>query len=387
MSLARLALGYRGMARLQALGYRTEIQMRQMFRGVDPAPALRAADRFLTSLFSQGSVAGRALSGLLTRGFNGFFSFLERAQPYATAFFQGMILGALQAENTWLRLRLALLPVTSALGDAIGPMNGVKLAAGAGAVTLGAMALAAAGAAAPFVAAAAAVGAFIAQLQALRAEWDSLPDFSLIKRKVGQDLGFTSQDDADKAAQMRARGEFERAQARFAAERGKAAPPGAPPVAPPPASAAARPAGQVTGKAFAEGVVAGMNAGASAVEAAGGALAKAADRGVRAKGQIRSPSKLTERSGREFPAGVVRGVDAGAGDVEDAAARSLVPRVPSSQGARATSGRSGTVELHFHFPNITSAKAQEDLRPAVREALAAEWRAIALALGISPELA
>ena len=387
MSLAKLAMGYRGMAQLQMLGMRTQLQMRQMFSGVNPAPAIRATDRFLNSLFSRGSVAGAAMSGLLTRGFNGFFAFLEKAQPYATAFFQGMILGALQAENTWLRLRLALLPVTEALGDAIGPMNGVKIAAAAGAITLGALALAAAGAAAPFIAAASAIAAVVAQIQALRST--TLPSWMEVKRKVRQDLGFTSQKETEDDADMQGRLAYQEAEGRRQAARGGA--PGPVPAArsavPQAAPGAAKPAGAATGQAYVDGVLQGVDAGKSAVEAAGGALATALDKGVRDKGKIQSPSKMARDTARNFPAGYAQGVDDGAGDVQAAADRSMVPTMGAPSAGSSSGGARGPAQVMINVTVSGDGSNKEEMRAVARATFGEEFRALALSLGVPVMLA
>lgn len=375
-SITQIAIGYQGMARLQAISYRASLDVRRLFTGVDSSPLVRAATQLERNL-QKSTVTGNALSGLLTRGFNGFFSLLERAEPYFSAMAQGALLAGLYVEQGILRARLSLMPYTDALEDAIGEQDALELAAYAGGVALAALGVAAATAAAPFILLVGAVGAVAAtvrELVKLAKEWDG-SSFGQIKAKLGQDLGLTSADDAEKAIQMRARGNYERSEA----QRQKAA--GAAPQVPAQGAVAA-------GQALGDGLVKGMGATEAAVKAAGGRLADAADRGVREKAQIHSPSRLFEGRASQMGQGAVRGLEKSEPDVQRAAERSLVPDLRGAVGGGLGAGGRGAPHVQLsitaEFPNVRSGK-QDDLRAALEELIpfvtAETVRQLAIALG------
>ncbi|MFT3773013.1 MAG: hypothetical protein QM820_47120 [Minicystis sp.] len=176
--LAKLAMGYAGMAKLQALVYQTQLNFRALFKGVDPSPVLRAFQQFSKNLSAQ-TVTGKALGDVLTRGFNSVFRLVEKLEPVASAAFQGMVLGALYAENALLKVEIALAPYIVAVEKAVGSADGLETAAYAGALALGVLAVAAASAAAPFIAAGAAITAVAAALRqavSLYKEWKALSE-------------------------------------------------------------------------------------------------------------------------------------------------------------------------------------------------------------------
>lgn len=370
MGLAKIAVGYRGMGQLMALSYRAQWQFRQLFRGVDSAPLIRGVDRFF-QMFSKGSVAGAAMSGMLTRGFNGLFSFIEKAQPYVSEFFVGMLLGAAMGENAWLRLRIALFPVTAALEDAIGPMDGLKVAAWAGVAAVAALAVAGAVAVAPYLALAAAVTAAAVGfeklasargrsqiLRGLRRVGAAIEEGSWSKGKAAVAAADAEADKSKTGAELGAglqAAELERMSS----------------------------IGQANGKALGAGTVAGALSMADAVKEAAGKLATAADAGLRQKGEIHSPSALTKRTAKQFGAGAVEGIDASAGDVQEAAGRSLVPRVGGGPSGTASCGPSGPVQVTFQysFPEFRGSNT-DDLKAAVEAGGARMIRDLCLALGI-----
>lgn len=381
LELTKLALGYKGMAQLQAIGARTGLQIRGLFRGVDPMPVVRAADR-LSQIFNPATAAGKALSGMFTRAFNGIFGIVEKAEPYVSAFFKGMIIGAQYAEIGWLNLRLALKPTTDAIADAIGPMDataGAAVAGGAALTYLGATAAAAAAPFLPLAAAIGAVGAAVDQLTKLSREWNT-GDWDLIKNKLAKDIGITSQEDREKALQAEGMANFQASQAKAVGN------------APGGQAAAANDNGISTGKAYADGMVQGVGQGAAAVGAAGQSIAKTLDKGVRDAAQIHSPSRLARDTARNYPAGTVQGIDDGAGDVQAAADRSLVPTMgagaPGAAGG-AAGARGGPifVTIKHEWP----AGVEKASRTAIEDAgEAGTWRAIrvlAEQLGVPVELA
>lgn len=321
--LARMAIGYRAMGQIQALTARTQYGFRMLFAGVDAQPVVRALDRFSRNLTGQ-TVTGRALGDVLTRSFNGIFRAVEAAEPYVTAFGQGMVIAFLYAENAVLRARVALAPYTGALDGLVSSTSLMRVAAIGGGVALVAMAGYAAVAAAPFLALAAAVLAVAAafeQASKLAKEWDENSS-SQIWRKLKSDLGVGgSQQDKERAQGIVQGDDFDKAQAAK---------------------------GQAVGKAMGDGMVAGMAASEASVAAAGGKLAKAAEAGAKAAAEIRSPSRKMRREvGRQLGEGVALGEEDMARRVQKAAASSLVPdpdRLPSL-GGRGAGGATFTGPL------------------------------------------
>ena len=369
-SLARLAMGYQGMARLQALGYRTQIQMRQLFRGVDSTPAVRAADKFLQSIFNPASAAGKALSGIFTRAGNGLAKGLEDAQPIATKAFQALILGGLELENRWMELRIAAYPVTSAIGDMVGPTLDMADAANIGAVAVGALGLAAVGASAPFIAMATAIGVAYDQYRKMKAEFAAGGDRALnnakIVKKFGEgsweaDVAYgtakTNDTPQEKAAAKRARDEWNRANG----------------------------LGEASGEAYSAGVAKGVANGADAAAAAGGAVADAVDARFRAKAEIKSPSKRAERSARHIPEGTAIGLEKGAADVQAAADRALVPNMPGgTAGGRGGNGAPASIAITLVIQG--TGNVDNDLQTAARRVFNEEIRAFFGSIGITPIL-
>jgi hypothetical protein len=321
--LARLALGYRGVAQLQAISQRTQFSFRALFSGIDPAPVVRAADRFSRN-FDKSTASGRAMSGIFERSFNSLFRFLERIEPVATAAFKGLLIGALKVEIGILKARIALFPYTSALEDAALSTEGLGMAAdlASGAVQ--------------------AIGAAVqAVLEPIAAGVKLVTSLALAFRTVKVEGGSV--------------GEASGAMA-------KALPPSARPKAPsaaptsgnavsPAVIDAARAVGKQTGEAYGKGLVGGIDASAGAAMAAGGRAAGAVDKGVRDKAQIRSPSRVAHQRGEQMGEGVERGIDARAPRIQAAAERSMVPDL-SGLGAVAAGGRGGTPSRSLTFGDI-----------------------------------
>ncbi len=95
--------------------------------GVNLEPLAKGVDK-LDSLFDEGSVTGFALKKLVTGLGDGAASSLGGALPIAKAFFQGLILGAIQLDIAILRLRLA---AKKAFGsDAFKGLDGVAITLG-----------------------------------------------------------------------------------------------------------------------------------------------------------------------------------------------------------------------------------------------------------------
>lgn len=391
-SLATIAIGYQGMARMQAISYRASLTFREMFRGVDSRPLERAYMR-ITDLSNKNTVTGRAVADMTVRGFNGLFRVIERGTPYAEAFVQGMVFAAIKAETGWLKLRLALLPVTHALGGVVGKVDGMNLAFTAGSavvallgarlayagismgiaaaraglltIAMGAkfvasLASSAAGAAAagaPFIALAAAVGGAYAaydQWSKLEKEGGAGEAWRYIKQGLGLEKNEAEQLNAKFEA------ELQKAKADRAAREAARTKPAAPEAVAAPGSVAAAatgaPAGQKAGEAIGDGVVAGMKSREAAASAGGAALARAAEQGAKSAAEIRSPSRRMRREvGAQLGAGVVGGVQDSAPRVQQAAARAFVPSVPSvgGGGAPAVPGGAGRGGVYVDLRGAT----------------------------------
>jgi hypothetical protein len=391
VGLAKIAIGYAGMAKMEMLTQRLQLNFRSLFSKVDPSPLLRAFEKFSTN-FSKTTVTGRALGDILTRTFNGVFSLLERFEPLATAAFQGMLIGALQVENALLKVQIAFAPAIVAIEDFAKSATGLDLAAKAGGVALAGIAGAAVGAAGPFVALAAAITAVSAALEQygkLQKEWDS-ESSGQIWRKLKSDLGVGgSQADKEKDQGISSGADYDNISRRkaLAAESAakKANPvPAAPPatvLAPAPTAnpVPAKAAGAATGAALGDGIVGGMKSKEAEVTKAGGDLARAADKGVKAAAQIKSPSRLMRENARNMGAGAVQGLEDSKGPVQDAADRSLVPQVKGSPAG----GGTGTVEsgpkqthFHFDFSGLTSGNPT-DIEQVVRRVINEElWKTL-----------
>jgi hypothetical protein len=332
--LARLALGYRGVAQLQAIMFRTQLQGRQLFRGVDPSPAVRAADRFFNSIFSGSRVAGQALQGIITRNVNDFFKLLESGQPTATAFFQALIIGALQVENSWLDLRLALLPVMDLIEDTIGPTDQLAQALGLGGSAAEMFGNSIRAVLQPMIDGAQIAGILADQINRLRAE-----------------LGADNKIEFGGAS-------------------------------------AAGPQGMATGKAYADGLAKGAASGAGAVDAAGRNLGIGLDKGVRAATETHSPSKVAERTGKEYPAGYAIGVEKGTPKV-DAAVEKMSPSDGSGNGASAARvGASASISVtNYITVQGGGGDVATTFKAVADRVFDDKLRALLTQLGFSPALA
>jgi hypothetical protein len=388
LELTKLALGLRGMAQLQAITARTGLQVRRLFAGVDSMPAIRAADRFF-QIFDQRTVSGKAIASTLTGMFNGIFAGVEKAEPYVSAFFKGMLIGALNVQTAWFQLRLALLPVTDAIEDAVGPLASIESAADMGKVAFVGLGVAAAVAAAPIVAIGAAVMAVskaFEQLQKLVKEIEgaggamgALRDIAKYNMTSG-----LSQGSKDKMSQDEGRRAFDEAQARFARERADKAKAAGAPAVPTGDPKAAEASGSATGQAFAQGVVKGVDTGAAAASDAGKRIATAVDQGVRAGGQIHSPSAVTRETAKNFALGAAQGIDDGAGVVQAAADRSLVPQGSGGSAGAARGGGGPTQITVTHlWPAGSLASQRSDIEAAAEAGTWKALRAAGLQLGVS----
>jgi hypothetical protein len=381
VNLAQIAIGYQGMARLQTISYQASLQIRSLFRGVDSRPLERAYLQF-TKLFSLSSTTGQGISKGLTRGFNGFFSAIEKAEPYVSNFVRGAYGGVLDLEYAWLRARVALLPLTDAIEDASGGLSGLDVAAAAGAAGVAALTGYAVVAAAPFIALSAAIGSVVAaadQLAALKREWDG----DLILRSLG-----IGESDADR---MNRQFDEEAAARKKAGKKslvrqvdqtvGAAA--GAPVAAPKPPVDLATGAGRRTGAAMGAGIVAGLKEQERALAAAGAAGVAAAQRGAELKADIHSPSRLFRREvGRQMGEGARLGLKDSEKGVQEQAAASLVPSPRVAGGGSSGAPAAGVVlQLSVGEINVGAGVQVADVRESFDEAMTALVQQVGVMLG------
>ncbi|WP_434042241.1 MULTISPECIES: hypothetical protein [Sorangium] len=413
LGLAKVAIGYQGMARLQMISYQAGLQIRSLFRGVDSRPLERAYLQF-TKLFSLSSTTGQSLSDVMTRGFNGLFRAIEKAEPYVSAFVRGAILGGMKLEVLWLRARVWLFPFTAALGDAVGKVDGITVAAYAGMAAVGLLAakatgllslggaaltaskamtllaargaaagLAATGAAAPFLAFAAAIGAVVAagyQLSKLIDEWDT----DLVLRS----LGIRGESDADRMNRQ-----FDE-EAAARAKAGKTSrvryveqlPATAAPKLPSAPTGEARRDGWKLGAAMGDGLIGGFKSKEALLEAAGAAGVAAAQRGAQKKAEIHSPSRLFRREvGAQMGEGARLGLKDSEPKVQKAAEESLVPspRAAAAAGSGGASGAPAGIVLQLTTGDIIVGAGvhRDEVRESFDEAMTAMLQQVGVMLG------
>jgi len=348
----QLALGPMGMARLSMISAQAGFNMKRLFIGTNPKPLLDALQR-TGQLIDPRTFTGKALGDLLVRSSNSFFAMLAKAEPYARLFFKGMLLGALQVEGAWLKLRIAIQPALNMFPEGTGLMTafeagalavkgafglmGVGIAvgavkAGAALVSFGASALAATAPLLPFVAAVVALAAAYDQAIKLKAQWDENSS-TQIKNKLKEDLGFTTQAERDDAFDRRNKSGKYYVDKTPAPTPEKAAAP-----LPKGAEKQAASAGSPIGKNLGLGIVAGMKDVQGKVEAGGRDLVLAAEGGAKSAAIIQSPSKKWRKEiGQNLGEGMALGLEDSA-DRVDGAARATVPSAPVVSVSGATRG-------------------------------------------------
>lgn len=347
----QLALGPMGMARLSMISAQASFNMRRLFTGTNPKPLLDALQR-TSQLIDPRTFTGKALGDLLVRSSNSFFSMLAKAEPYARLFFKGMLLGALQVEGAWLKLRLAIQPVLNQFPSGIGLMTafeagalavkaafglmGVGIAVGAvkaaaGLLSFGQAALVATAPLLPYAAAIGAIALALNQAIELKKQWDE-NSATQIKNKLKEDLGLTTQAEREDAFDRRNKS------GKYYVE--KPDPPPAKAAAPLPKGAEkqAQPAGANIGKNLGLGMLAGMKDTEAKVAAGGRDLVLAAEGGAKAAAIIKSPSrKWRTEIGQNLGEGAALGLEDSA-DRVDEAARAIVPSAPGVSVSGATRG-------------------------------------------------
>lgn len=356
--LAPLALGYMGMARLSLISAQASFNMRRLFMGTDPRPLLDALQR-TGQLIDPRTFTGKTLGDFLVRSSNSLFAMLAKAEPYARLFFKGMLLGALQVESAWLKLRIAIQPALNMFPVGTGLMAsfgagallvkasfglmGAGIAIGAvkaaaGLLSFGRAALVATAPLLPYAAAIGAIALALKQAVELKQQWDENSANNL-KEGVKRTLGFTSEEEYNAnlkgIAKASTPDEYERRH-----KMGKYAEKPTVPI-PKGAEKQAAAAGPPIGKNLGLGMLAGMKDVEGKVAVGGRDLVLAAEGGAKKEAVIRSPSdKWRKQIGRQLGAGAALGLEDSADRMEEAG-RAVVPSAPMVSGSR--SGRGGVV--------------------------------------------
>lgn len=333
LELTKLALGYKGMAQLDAITTRAGFNLRRLFKGVDATPAIRGVDRFL-QVVNPASVTGKALAGVFERTFNTLFKGFETFEPVATAAFQGVVLGALLLESKIQGVEIGVLEAalafktqfpqaTEAIEELLGPLGDLK-------------------ADLKFIAGISLDGPFGA-LKKISDTVQSKTTGALRKAGVGKD--------DDNVAELL-----------------------------PDAAKPAGDAGEATGKAYTDGLVKGIAGGTDAVASAAGALAGVIDPKVRQVTDTHSPSRKAFATGEEQPAGLAEGIRSGIPAVSqaanDAGAASNSGTRSGASGAQGTGGDSRAITINMYWPEGVDKARRGEMQAAAEAGIYAALRAV-----------
>ena len=380
---APLALGYQGMARLSTISAQAGYNIRRMFLGVNSRPLVDGIQRTMQQLTDPRTVGGQALGGLLRRTSQGIMDMLAKLEPYARAFFKGMILGGLQAEVAWLKLRIAIQPALNLLPKAgldmlalrsgallvtgafslMGLGVGVSVVKAAGAVlTFGRAVVAATGPILPMIAAVLAWKTAFEQLIELKKQWDENSG-SQIKKRF-EETGLFGEERNAVGALGGLKGASARAKIATGVEKPVQMPAPTPPKG---AEKQAKPVGQAIGQNLGLGIVDGMKAAQAQVENGARDLVLAGEKGAKNAGEIRSPSRKWNRQiGQMLGEGAALGLEASAGRMSEAAA-AMVPDAPGVSGVGVGRGRIaiGQIGPFFGMPSGGEAQVRRWVADAV----------------------
>lgn len=366
--LARMAIGWRGLAQLQMLSWKATMDLRTAVRGVDAQPLVRAATALEKNL-SKSTVTGNALSGILTRGFSSVFQAIEKLEPVAEAVFQGMVLGALRAEIAYQHVRGTLAPVTVALEDALGDVDAMGIAAelvetGFKGIA-GYVEIMAAGITKAYEVAVKldeALGGIPGKLA------KAAPGF--YKSTYGAAADIVTKPFRDVSAAVSGEAPKEDTHGAFEIDKeGRIK--------------VAMDDGEAVGKALGEGMGKGIDGSLPAVAAAGRRLGSGAAEGARAGADAHSPSRKTEQLGDDLDEGAIRGMRRKAGEVARTAGEVLAPDVAAGTPGGSTAPAMGPVSIGqigpFVFPGLTD---KADVRPTVESAIHDALRGALIRLGL-----
>lgn len=324
----RTALG--GVAKAQMLSFSTQIQKAKenitgLFANVKIEPFLKAMQRIL-SLFDSSTSSGRALKALAEGLLDPLFAGIAKTEPAASAFFKGLVIGALL-------LGIAVLTVRNKLRDMFKGVDfethkttfaalGITAAVFAGALALAAVAVLAIGAVigGSLAAGAAIFGAIVAGIVAVAV------GIGMLAAKIAS--GVVSAVTALKGKLS----EFVE-----------------------------------LGANFIKGLASGITSGLSTVVSAALGVAKGAVSAVKGALKISSPSKVFAELGENTAAGMAVGMEAGAKDVEAAGMAMVAPPSPAAGGAAGGSAAAGGGKtFHITLNGVKDAQQLAD-DPSLRD--------------------
>ena len=360
-----LALGPFGAARMAALTAVMGYNFRALFRGIDASPWLKAVQS-LIPYTTKATTTGRVLGEMFKRTGDDMFAALGKLVPAGLAFGQGILYGALLAENAILKLRIRFAPLEVAIEKAIGSEETLNSVFTAGAGAFGAAAaILGLVAGMTLLAAGAAIKAYDGYMKLAKAFWDVVDAGNAAKGVLT--LGAAG----GAAAKPVAIGSNANVVGGLSSAPAKVAPLGA-----------------VTGSSFVDGIILGIASKLGAAEAAGVGVATAVDKGVKSKAEIKSPSGLMRRRARQMGDGAVLGLEDSEGRVQAAGASALVPGAAGGSEAGA-SGRGAVMQVTFAQGSIVvegGGGTTSDIESAIRRGINDAFEAVALRFGVSVEV-
>lgn len=365
-----LALGPYGAARMVALTAIMGYNFRALFRGIDASPWLKSVQA-LIPYTTKATVTGRVMSEVFKRTGDDMFAALAKLVPAGLAFAQGILYGALLAENAILKLRIRFAPLEVAIEEAIGSEETLNKVFTAGAGAFGAAAaILGLVAGMTLLAAAAAVKAYDGYMKLAKAFWDVVDASNAAKGAMTFGLAGGAPAAAPKPVAV---GSNANVVGGMTAAPAKAAP-----------------LGIATGSSFADGLVTGILGKLGLMEAAGGKAAAAVDKGVKDKAEIKSPSRLMRRRGGEMGEGAALGLEDKEARVQ-AAGAGLVPGQGSGAGGAGVAGGRGMMQVTFAAGSIVidaagGAEAGSDLESAIRRGINDAFEAVGLRFGVAVEV-
>ncbi len=282
----------------------------------------------IQNLFSQSTISGRALKGIVERLLQPLIDSVATVGPLVVAFFQGIIIGALAVEIAVLGLQIAFRRVFGRSESTKG-IDALNVALAAGAVFVGVLVLGVLALGAAFAFALAVVASFVAVFAVVPA---SLIGIGLsIGVAIGKTIDFFRETNFRQLAID-----------------------------------------------MIEGLLRGLRSGAAALTRGVERLATGATSAFRSALGISSPSRVFAEFGTNITAGLAQGIDAGTPAVEDATST----LVESPAGG----GLGGAVSLTFGDININAGESADprELAASFRDELASVLEGVSIELGGSP---
>lgn len=357
-SLFSFALGFRGMARFQNIMYRTQVGLRQLFRGTDSRPLLDSFER-LTGLISPASSTGQAFGRIIQLAFDTIARGIQTATPYIEKGFAGALIGLEEAQIAITELRTGFVLI-HALGVYVANAISKAWDRVTGGFERARKALDKAGGAVRALlpettpeAASVAANVSTGEVPAEQPQFVEVARHALATQQALADLRAEAQSPiaVSVAANTNALGDVGPRVSKLSSD--------------------ATPKAEKVGADITSGVARGMRSGIPDVAAAGAEVSAAAIGGAQNEADIRSPSGEARREiGQRLGQGTALGLRDTASLVQ-AAADSLVPSVGGSisagsrsgAGGQATSSAPAVVNFFLEIPGMS----EDDYRRIARE--------------------